>query len=320
MVGAVSATLAAPTHGNFPILFRTTMRILVIGSNGQIGWELVRLTPKEHECVAVDRSLLDLSDAESIVRTLREVRPNLIVNAAGYTAVDKAESEPELAMAVNGTALRVIGETARAIGAAVIHYSTDYVFDGTAHTPYRPSDKTNPLSVYGKTKLAGEVALMESGAAAMILRTSWVYGTRGKNFLLTMLNLARTRPELRIVNDQTGSPTWSRSIALATRAILQQFTQTGSGATSFGGCEGIYHLTSAGSTTWFAFASRFLELAAINPKPRLTAITTEDFGAPARRPMYSVLDCSVTRSTFGLQLPAWDADVIEVMRELNATP
>ena len=201
------------------------MRILLTGKNGQVGWELQRALAPLGEVTACDREQLDLSDISQIRAKIRELRPQLIVNAAAYTAVDRAESEPEIAMQINATAPAAMAEAAKEVGALLIHYSTDYVFDGTSREPYTEDHATNPLNVYGKTKLAGEEAIRSSDASYLIFRTSWVYGARGKNFLLTILRLARERSELTIVNDQIGAPTWSRDIAEATahvhcRAIL----------------------------------------------------------------------------------------------------
>ena len=223
-------------------------RILLTGKNGQVGWELQRTLAPLGEVVVLDRRQLDLSDPDQIRERVREISPDLIVNAAAYTAVDRAEAEPEPAMAVNGTAPGLLAEEAKRIGAAIIHYSTDYVFDGAKTTPYTEEDAPNPLNVYGRTKLAGEQAVQAAGVPHLILRTSWVYGMRGKNFLLTILRLAREREELKIVDDQIGAPTWSRTIAEATAQILT------SGAWPVSGASGIYHLTASGSTSWYGFA------------------------------------------------------------------
>jgi dTDP-4-dehydrorhamnose reductase len=188
-------------------------RILLTGKNGQVGWELQRTLATLGEVVTLDRQDLDLADPDSIRRVVREHKPNLIVNAAAYTAVDKAEEESDLAMVINGTAPGILAEEAKRLSAAIIHYSTDYVFDGSKNTPYTEEDAPNPLNVYGRTKLAGERAIQAVGAPYLILRTSWVYGMRGKNFLLTILRLARERNEIKVVNDQIGAPTWSRIIA-----------------------------------------------------------------------------------------------------------
>ena len=198
------------------------MKILLTGKNGQVGWELQRTLTTLGDVVAIDRKGMDLANPDSIRNTIRAVRPDLIVNAAAYTAVDKAESEPELAMAINGIAPGIMAEEAGRLGAAMVHYSTDYVFDGTKTTPYTEGDILNPINVYGKTKLAGEQAVQAAGIPHLIFRTSWVYGLRGRNFLLTILRLAKEWDELKIVDDQIGAPTWSRMVAEATATILAQ--------------------------------------------------------------------------------------------------
>lgn len=249
------------------------------------------------ELIALGRDELDLSRPEALRDTIRRLRPDLIVNAAAYTAVDKAESEPQLAMAVNGMAPRVMAEEAARLGAALVHYSTDYVFDGAKATPYTEDDIPNPRSVYGSSKLEGERGIRESGAQHLILRTSWVYGTRGNNFLLTMLRLAGEREELRIVHDQTGAPTWSRMIAEATVQILER--------DSFAQASGIYHLTAAGQTSWFGFTQAIMDILRPQPMPRLVPITTAEYPTPAKRPFNSVLSNQKLYDTFGLALPDW---------------
>lgn len=275
--------------------------ILLTGKNGQVGWELQRTLAPLGEVVALDRQQLDLSNPAQIRERVREIKPGLIVNAAAYTTVDRAEAEPELAMAVNGTAPGILAEEAKRAGAAIIHYSTDYVFDATKTTPYTEEDAPNPINVYGRTKLAGEQAIQAVGVPHLILRTSWVYGMRGKNFLLTILRLAREREELTIVHDQIGAPTWSRTIAEATAQILA----SGAWPASAGGT---YHLTASGSTTWYGFAKAIL---ALDPKPseqvckRLIPIPTAAYPTPARRPAYSVLSNAKLKADFDVVLPGW---------------
>nr|WP_255210519.1 dTDP-4-dehydrorhamnose reductase [Methylogaea oryzae] len=221
------------------------MNILLTGKDGQVGWELQRALAPLGKVVAVGRDALDLADADGIRRVVRDVAPRLIVNAAAYTAVDKAESEPELAMAINGIAPGILAEEARRLGAGLIHYSTDYVFDGAKQGEYAEDDTPNPVSVYGQTKLAGERAVSSSGAEHLIFRTSWVYGLRGRNFLLTMLRLARERAELRVVADQVGAPTWSRMIAEATAIVVARWYEHSAGDATprpKSGLSGIYHL------------------------------------------------------------------------------
>lgn len=271
------------------------MRILLTGVNGQVGWELRRTLAPLGEVHALDRRALDLSDPDAIRATVRALRPQLIVNPAAHTAVDRAESEPELALAINATAPGVLAEEAARLGAGMVHYSTDYVFDGAKHEPYLESDAPNPLNVYGRTKLAGEEAVRASGAAHLILRTSWVYGLRGRNFLGTILRLAQERDELKIVADQIGAPTWSRVIAEASAQILAQ--------RDWRERSGCYHLTAGGETSWHGFAGAILEAtgSSIVPAP----IATADYPLPALRPAFSLLSNDRLFAAFGLRLPAW---------------
>ncbi|MGH9712673.1 MAG: dTDP-4-dehydrorhamnose reductase [Candidatus Acidiferrales bacterium] len=305
------------------------LKILLTGKNGQIGYELSRLLPQLGEVLAVDLDELDLLKTEDIRRAIRDIRPNLIVNAAAYTAVDQAEKERAVARALNATAPAVMAEEAKKIGAALVHYSTDYVYDGTKNTPYDERDSTNPLSIYGKTKLEGDQAIQNSGVPHLIFRTAWVYGTRGKNFLLTILRLATEREELRVVKDQTGAPTWSREIALATTRILQELSEPQNLVSSISNLSGIYHLTAGGQTTWFRFAEAILEqaaqatekapwfVAATTSRPIVTKwiipITTEEYPTPARRPLYSVLSNSRCEQTFGFASPDWLTQVRSAM-------
>jgi len=277
-------------------------RILLTGKNGQVGWELHQTLTPLGEVVALDRQQLDLADPDQIRKRVREIKPDLIVNAAAYTAVDRAEAEPGLAMAVNGIAPGILAEEAKRIGAAIVHYSTDYVFDGTKATPYTEEDAPNPLNVYGRTKLAGEQAIRDVGVPHLILRTSWVYGMRGKNFLLTILRLAREREELKIVDDQTGAPTWSRAVAEATARILS------AGPLSLAAA-GIYHLTAAGSTTWHGFARAILTLDPDQSEQvckHVRPIPTAEYPTPAARPAFSVLSNAKLKAFFGLTLPDWE--------------
>lgn len=281
------------------------MRILITGAHGQIGWEIAHQIAGLHEVIALSRRELDLTDAQAIRQTIRATHPDVIVNAAGYTAVDRAESEPDLAMAVNAAAVGVIGEEAGRAGAAVVHFSTDYVFDGSKSSPYLPDDQPNPQSVYGRSKLEGERALLASGASAIILRTSWVYGLRGKNFLLAVLRKALTQRYLRIVDDQTGAPTTSAAIARAIAQVLRCVGGT-PGQRTFNGRQGVHHLTCGGATTWFGFAQRIFELASDRLNPTLIPISSAEFGAAAKRPAYSVLDCSTTQEAFNVRMPHWN--------------
>jgi dTDP-4-dehydrorhamnose reductase len=279
------------------------VKILVTGRSGQVGWELQRALAPLGQVLAMDRGQLDLADVDSIRQAVRHIGPDLIVNAGAYTAVDKAEEDQAVAMAVNGTAPGVLAEEAQRLGAAIIHYSTDYVFDGSKGAPYEEIDGTNPESVYGASKLAGEKAVAAAGVPYLTLRTSWVYGTRGKNFLLTMLRLAGEREELRVVDDQIGAPTWSRMIAEATAAIVAQGRAHGGVASMLAERGGLYHLTAGGQTSWFGFASAIVAHA---PKqPRMTPITTAEYPLPAKRPAYSVMSNARLERAFGIVLPDW---------------
>ena len=291
----------------------TTSNILLTGSNGQLGRALRHALAPLGIVVALDRSALDLADPDAMRRVVRDCKPALIVNAAAYTAVDRAESEPELAMAVNGTAPGVLAEETRRLDAVLVHYSTDYVFDGTKPTPYTESDTPNPLSVYGKTKLAGERAIQATGCAHYILRTSWVYDAEGANFLNTILRLARERPELRIVNDQTGAPTWAHAIAEMTAQLLAA-GMVGAADPRYG----LYHLTATGAVTWFGFAQAILEEDAKAPgsrMPRLTPITTAEYPLPAPRPANSRLDTGLLTKTFGIKPSSWREMLMRCMEE-----
>lgn len=281
------------------------MKILVTGTNGQVGYELERSLQGLGEIVAVGRSQMDLSDLRQVRDVIRSVKPNLIVNPAAYTAVDKAESEPELAMRINGEAPAVMAEEARKLGAGIIHYSTDYVFDGSKETAYLETDPTCPINVYGATKLAGEQAIQASCVPHLILRTSWVYGMRGKNFLLTMMRLAAERDELRIVGDQFGSPTWCRTIADTTAQLVARLdARCGAVEAMTGPLSGIYHLTSSGRTSWHGFTEQIVKHASIIKAPKVTAIRTDEYPLPARRPHNSELSGERLRS-LDVHVPHW---------------
>ena len=278
--------------------------ILVTGANGQLGAELVHALAPHGTIVATGHAELDLADADAIVATVRRIRPALIVNAAAYTAVDRAESEEARAHAVNGVAPGILADEAKRAGAALIHYSTDYVFDGRATGPYDEDAPVGPLSVYGRTKLEGERAVAASGADALVLRTSWVYGRRGRNFLTTMQRLAAERDEIRVVDDQTGAPNWSRELARATARIVAN------GRHGIAERKGLYHLTARGATTWYGFARAIL---AGVPRVRIVPITTAEYPTPARRPHWSVLDTARFERTFGFALPDWHASLAECL-------
>lgn len=279
-------------------------RILLTGKSGQVGGELVAALAPLGEVLACDRTGLDLADSAAIVAAVRRQRPDIIVNAAAYTAVDRAEAEPALAMAINGTAPGILAAEALRLNALLVHYSTDYVFDGTKRGPYSEDDAPAPLNVYGRTKLAGERAVQASGARHLILRTSWVYGARGNNFLVTMSRLAAERDELKVVDDQIGAPTWCRDIATATAAILARL-QDKDGARN-----GIYNLSAQGSTSWHGFAAEILAHAAAKPKARLLPIPTSAYPSAAARPLNSVLSHDKLKMTFGVELPDWRASLL----------
>lgn len=287
------------------------MKILLTGCTGQVGYELERALQGLGQVVAVDRNRMDLSKLDQVRDVIREVQPGLIVNPAAYTAVDKAESEPELAFRVNAEAPGVMAEEAKKLGAALVHYSTDYVFPGDDPAARVESDATAPINVYGASKLAGERAIAASGVPHLIFRTSWVYGMRGKNFLLTMLKLARERDELRIVADQHGAPTWSRTIADTTALVLANSLARKDGDDWWRQNSGIYHLSSQGRTTWFEFTQAITELARI--ECRLVPITSAEYPVPAKRPHYSVLSSQKLIEHF-CQLPDWKSALELCMR------
>jgi dTDP-4-dehydrorhamnose reductase len=288
------------------------MRILVIGTSGQVGHELMSTLAPLGEVRGVDYPEIDLAKSDAIADLCREVKPALIVNAAAYTAVDKAESEPELAHAINGTAPGVLAEEARRLGAVLVHYSTDYVFDGTKRRPYREDDVPAPLNAYGRSKLAGDLAIAKSGCKHLIFRTTWVYGPRGKNFLLTMLALAASREELRIVSDQRGAPTSSLFLAEATALAVRSIPVEGVAS-------GVYNLSAAGETTWADFARAIFDRASARPgfrAPRVVPIASAEYPTPAKRPTYSVLSHRKFRDAFGFSPTTWEAQLDDVIRSL----
>ncbi len=289
--------------------------ILLTGKNGQVGWELQRTLAPLGKVVALDAGELDLADADAIRQTVRSIRPDIIVNPAAYTAVDKAENEPDLAQAVNGTAPGVFAEEAQRINAWLVHYSTDYVFDGTKSGPYTETDCPNPQSVYGRTKLAGEEAMRAVGEKHLILRTSWVYGSRGHNFMLTMLRLAKERPELRIVEDQVGAPTWCRSLAEITAQVLAQLCAPG--LEDAERMSGTYHVTSSGRVSWHGFAAEILNRAAVQPLPRLVSIPSVEYPTPAVRPKNSELSNDKLNHTFGLAVGDWRDNLQLCLQEMQ---
>lgn len=296
----------------------TRPRILILGAAGQLGVELQRSFAASGRITAADRSSGDLANPGQVRTLIRAVQPDIILNAAAYTAVDRAESEPQLAHTINAEGPRVLAEEALKLNALLVHYSTDYVFDGSKSGPWIETDTTNPLSVYGASKLAGEQAIQSAGCHHLIFRTSWVYAPHGKNFLLTMLRLGRERDRLSVVNDQVGAPTTSVELARATHAIL-----TGILANRYGAAQdwtGIYHMTCAGSTSWFGFAQAiFARAAAIfgSKAPELKPIPTTDYPTPAARPRNSVLSNEKLHARFGIQLASWESALDEVIGRLR---
>jgi len=283
--------------------------ILLTGASGQVGWELRRSLSTLGRVVAPSHAELDLARPETLTAALRDIKPDLIVNPAAYTAVDKAESEQDLAYAVNAEAPLALAKEAARLGITLVHYSTDYVFDGTQFGAYAEYDAPRPLGVYGASKLAGEELVQASGAEHLILRTSWVYGLRGKNFLLTMQRLARERDRLSVVADQFGAPTWARSIAEATAQVLALWLSPGATPEDRQRLSGVYHMTCGGRTSWHGFAEAILQnMQARGEKiPVLKAIPTAEYPTPAQRPANSVLSNEKLQKTFGIALPAWDA-------------
>ena len=289
----------------------SSLKILISGKNGQVARELQLRLADLGELIVLGRDQLDLSQPEQIRQQVRAHRPDLIINAAAYTAVDQAESEAELAFAINATAPGVFAEEAVALGIPLIHYSTDYVFDGRKPAPYVEDDAPNPLGVYGHSKLAGERAIAATGCQHLILRTSWVYSSHGKNFLLTMQRLLQEKPELRIVADQIGAPTWAGTIAQSTRALIEHW-QAGRSADW-----GTFHLTAHGQTSWFGFAQAIGEqlLAQNKPCAVLEAIPSSAYPTPAARPLNSRLDCSRLQQQWHVTQPDWHSALRECLAE-----
>ena len=294
------------------------MKILLLGKNGQVGWQLQRALAPLNEIMALERKDAggDLADPQGLAAAVRAAKPQVIVNAAAYTAVDKAESEPQLARLINTEAPAALAREAAASGALLVHYSTDYVFDGSGSAPWQESDATGPLNVYGATKLAGEQAIATSGCAHLTFRTSWVYAAHGDNFIKTMLRLAATRERLTVIDDQKGAPTGAELIADVTAHAISQTLQQPAKA-------GLYHLTAAGEASWFDYAQYVLDLARqARPQGVKTAaggvqpIASSQYPAAARRPLNSRLDTRRLQAAFGLQMPPWQQGVTRVLREI----
>ncbi|HXA83918.1 MAG TPA: dTDP-4-dehydrorhamnose reductase [Candidatus Dormibacteraeota bacterium] len=306
---------------------QSDLKIVIIGRNGQLAWEANRQFLGLGQVTCVGRPDFDLKDIGGVRAEIRRIKPSILINAAAYTAVDQAESEPEIAMKINSDAPAVLAEEAKRLGALFISYSTDYIFDGRSASPYHETDAAAPLSVYGASKLSGERAVEAVAGSHLIFRTSWVYGGRGKNFLKTILKLAAERPELRVVDDQIGAPTWSRDLADATRKIIEQLATKSSSVKisiveALGDRRGIYHMTAAGSVSWYGFATAIVEemrkralfegnLAKVIPIP------TSQYPTPAARPRNSRLCNQKLSRVFGVSLPPWRESLAAVMNELT---
>jgi dTDP-4-dehydrorhamnose reductase len=292
------------------------VRILLLGKNGQVGWELQRSLSPLGEVIALDRHVAggDLSDLEALARNIATVRPDIIVNAAAYTAVDKAESDVDACRTINALATAVLAQAAHASGALLVHYSTDYVFNGNDDMPWLETDATGPLNVYGQTKLEGEQAIVRSGCRHLIFRTSWVFGTRGGNFAKTMIRLAKERDQLKVINDQFGAPTGADLLAdITAHAIRTTLTRPE--------LDGLYHLAASGTTTWHGYATHVIAQARAAGQPILVAadaigaVPTSAFPTPAQRPLNSRLSTDKLQSQFGLSLPHWQLGVDRMLTE-----
>jgi dTDP-4-dehydrorhamnose reductase len=292
-------------------------RILVPGANGQVGWELQTALEPLGTVIGLDRSGMDLASPDSIRRAIRDAKPDVIVNAAAYNNVDRAESESALAMQVNGIAPGVMAEEAKRLGAILVHYSTDYVFDGERDRPYVEGDPPNPVNAYGKSKLAGERAVEAAGGRYLTLRTSWVYSARGSNFVLTVLRLAREKPELSMVDDQSGSPTWARALANATVELLgrkELITRE----------SGVYHLVAGGHTSRYALAKAIIDImkevsGIADGWARVKPITSDQYPLPARRPAHPVASTDKIKRVFGIEMPRWEDQLRSCLRDIAAS-
>lgn len=303
------------------------MRLLITGANGQVGWHMQRSLATLGELTAIDIEQLDLTDVEAVGKFVRDFKPDIVVNAAAYTAVDKAESEPDLARALNVAAPQRIAEECAELGSLMVHYSTDYVYGGSKNEPYVESDATSPLSVYGETKLAGDQAIIDSGVAYIILRTTWVYDIRGKNFLRTIIRLAKEREELRIVGDQFGAPTWARSLAEATTIVVARSIERNSETGKWP--SGLFHCTAGGRTSWAGFAKAILEeyddllnwpaetgeFGGELKAKSVVEITTDQYQTPAKRPRNSVLSNAAIAAEFSIVMPEWRTQLRLAMQD-----
>ncbi|MGB8131426.1 MAG: dTDP-4-dehydrorhamnose reductase [Candidatus Angelobacter sp.] len=305
---------------------QSDLKIVIVGRNGQLAWEANQQFQGLGEIICVGRPEVDLLNIEDVRAEIRRIKPSVLVNAAAYTAVDQAESEPEAAMKINSESPAAMAEDAKRLGALFITYSTDYVFDGNKASPYNEADPAAPLNVYGASKLSGERAVEAIGGSYLIFRTSWVYGARGKNFLRTILKLAAERPELKIVDNQVGAPTWSRDLADSTRKIIEQLAAQSSPARismgdALGDRRGIYHMTAAGSVSWCGFAAAIVEemknRGLSNNVASIVPISSREYPTPASRPHNSRLCNDKLKNTFGVTLPPWRASLGTVMDELG---
>jgi len=299
-------------------MWSITLRLLILGPSGQIGYECAAQAANEAEVITAGRTAADITidplDHKSLQKLLMEVNPDIVINAIAYTAVDKAESEQDLAFQLNADLPAALADICEKLNCLLIHYSTDFVFDGTGTEPWNESSATNPLSVYGRSKLAGEKAIQISSCPNLILRTSWVYGERGNNFLLTMLRLARERESLSVVADQTGSPTCSTDIATATLALCKHYH---SNPEHFKSNQGLFHLTASGETSWYGFAKAIFEQSVQYESlmiKDLCPIKSEEYPTAAQRPSYSVLDCQGIKKIFSIQLPDWQLSLNNCLR------
>jgi dTDP-4-dehydrorhamnose reductase len=288
------------------------MQILITGKNGQVGREFSHLYESRADVVSVGREECDLSSEQSIRDLVRQVKPTVIVNAAAYTAVDQAEKERDLCFAINASAPQVLAQEAARLDALLIHYSTDYVFNGEKIEPYLESDPIGPLGAYGASKAAGEAAIAAAASRYLVLRTSWVYSAHGKNFLRTMLRLGAERSELRVVDDQMGAPTSAPAIVAATARLVEQYATSGAHLPA-----GIYHMTAGGSTSWCGFARAIFAAGVLSAQPRVQAIATSDYPTPAKRPANSVLDNEKFARIFGFRLPSWKHQLEEVLSAMQ---
>jgi dTDP-4-dehydrorhamnose reductase len=290
------------------------MRILVTGKSGQVGTELGRLYRSPQEAIFTGREECDLGNEQSIRETVRRLKPEVILNAGAYTAVDQAETDRDLCFRVNAVAPGVLAQEAARLNALLIHYSTDYVFNGQKTEPYRETDAVDPINIYGASKAAGETAIVEAGARAVVLRTTWVYGAHGKNFLRTMLRVGAERPELRVVDDQVGAPTSAAAIAEATRTLAERFGRDRDSI-----APGIYHMTAGGSTTWYGFAQAIFAGSDLEKKPRVEPIPSSAYKTPAQRPANSVLANDKFAQTFGFRMSGWQQQLDEVFATMTET-